>query len=414
MIRHERSYGYGVPPDASGVDNRAEQLAVVADTALSQFDLERTLGDLLARVRELLAADTAVILLMDDDADELRAAAAVGLEEEVRQGVRIPIGAGFAGRVAAERKPIHLRHVDRSNVVNPLLWEKGLTSMLGVPLLTDDRMVGVLHVGSLAQREFSDNDVHVLQLAADWTALTTRAQMMAIDRAAAAALQRSLLPPRLPHVPGFELAARYVPGSRTGVGGDWYDVFGLLDGRWGVAIGDVAGHGLGAATVMGRVRSALRAYAIESADPADTLARLSRNIFHFESSGMATVGYAVLDAAHGRVSLSSAGHLPPLLATPHGSTAPVKIAVDPPLHADLRPTARRTVTVDLEPGAVLVSFTDGLIERRGESIDHGIHRLCQLVTPDHPEAVCARIMADLVGSETPDDDIAVLVLRRMP
>src|SRR5690606_23528220 len=208
-----------MPRDAPDVDNRAEQLAVVADTALSQFDLESTLGALLGRVRELLSADAAVILLWDDDAEHLRAAAANGLEEEVQQGVRVELGAGFAGRVAAERKPIHLRHVDPTTVANPLLWEKGLRSMLGVPLLAGSKLIGVLHVGSLRERTFSDNDEHVLQLAADWIALTTRAQLMAIDRAAALALQRSLLPPRLPHVPGFELAARYVPGSRTGVGG---------------------------------------------------------------------------------------------------------------------------------------------------------------------------------------------------
>lgn len=401
-----------MPRDAPDVDNRAEQLAVVADTALSQFDLESTLGALLGRVRELLSADAAVILLWDDDAEHLRAAAANGLEEEVRQGVRVELGAGFAGRVAAERKPIHLRHVDPTTVANPLLWEKGLRSMLGVPLLAGSKLIGVLHVGSLRERTFSDNDEHVLQLAADWIALTTRAQLMAIDRAAASALQRSLLPPRLPHVPGFELAARYVPGSRTGVGGDWYDVFELLDGRWGVAIGDVAGHGLGAATVMGRIRSALRAYAIESSDPADTLIRLSRNIFHFESNGMATVGYAVLDAAGGRAWMSSAGHLRPIVASAHSPAAPAAIPVDPPMHSDLRPVPRRTNPVDLEPGAVLVCYTDGLVERRGESIDEGIHRLCQLVTPDHPEGVCARIMADLVGNSTPDDDVALLVLRR--
>lgn len=403
-----------MPTNHPDVDERAHRIEAVTDTALARYDLEQLLRELLARVRELLQVDTAVVLLWDENAHELRATASDGLEEAVRQGVRIPIGKGFAGRIAAERRPIVLHRVDASNVVNPLLWERGIKSLLGVPLLAGGVLVGVLHVGTLQPRVFDDDDAHVLQLAADRIALATQAELTAIDRAAATALQRSLLPARLPAIPGFEFAARYVPGSRTGVSGDWYDVFELPHGRWGVVIGDVAGHGLGAATVMGRLRSALRAYAIECDDPAATLDKLSENVRHFETSGMATVGYTIMDPKAGRMWLSSSGHLPPLLALPDGTAEQVPVPIDPPMHAALPQVDRRSTMLDVAPGSVLVWYTDGLVERRGDLIDDGIQRLRTLVTSDSPEAVCARIMANLVGTSIPDDDIAILALRRTP
>lgn len=133
--------------------------------------------------------------------------------------------------------------VTRFTAFNHLLWEKGIKSLLGVPLLAGGELVGVLHVGTLNARRFVDEDVHVLQLVGDRIALATQARLSAIQRAAASALQRSLLPAHLPHVSSVEFASRYVPGSRTGVRGDWYDVFALPSGRWGIMIGDVAGHG---------------------------------------------------------------------------------------------------------------------------------------------------------------------------
>jgi len=149
----------------------------------------------------------------------------------VRQGVRIPVGRGFAGRIAAGHKPVILDHVDHTTVLNPILWEKGIRSMMGVPLVAGGRVIGVLHVGSLTPRRFTGADVGLLQLAADRAATAVQSINTRADRVAAAALQRSLLPSALPAFAGAELAARYVPGS-GGVGGDWYDVFRLPSGSW--------------------------------------------------------------------------------------------------------------------------------------------------------------------------------------
>jgi len=184
-------------------NERLRRIEAVTDAALSSLQLDDLLAELLERTRELLSVDTATILLVDETTDELVATAARGLEEEVRQGIRIPIGSGFAGHVAAEARPIILDRVDRTTVVNQILIDKHLSSMAGVPMLTPDGVIGVLHVGSLEPRRFSDEDLHLLRLVADRASMATQARLSQLDRAAALALQRSLLPARPPAVPGF-------------------------------------------------------------------------------------------------------------------------------------------------------------------------------------------------------------------
>src|SRR5205807_2561728 len=183
------------------------------------------------------------------------------------------------------------------------------------------------------------------------------------------ALQRSLLPARPPMIEGFDVAARYIPGTEVGVGGDWYDLFALPSGHVGMVIGDVAGNGLRAAVVMGRIRSALRAYALETADPADVLTRLDRKIQIFEPGAMATVAYAVIDPHRTTVTVSLAGHLPPVLLDPSGG--PRLLDARPDLPLGVYPGApRRTTTVEL-PEALLL-YTDGLVERRDEPLRESI------------------------------------------
>jgi signal transduction histidine kinase len=146
---------------------RLEHLQAVTDTALHHLELDELLHELLVRIREILGTDTAAILMLDEEADELIARAAVGLEEEVEAGVRVPLGKGFAGRVAASQRPVILPDVSTADVVNPILREKGIASMLGVPLLEGGKAIGVLHVGTLTTREFTQDDVELLQLVAE-------------------------------------------------------------------------------------------------------------------------------------------------------------------------------------------------------------------------------------------------------
>ena len=397
------------PPDA---DDKLQGIQSVTDAALSYLGADDLLTTLLRRVREILNADTAAVLLLDNSGRQLIATAASGLEEEVSQGVRIPVGRGFAGRIAAERQPVILDHVDHGNVLNPLLLEKGIRSLAGVPLLVHGAVLGVLHVGTVHNRVFTADDAALLQLAADRAALAVQSLQSREDHAAAIALQRSLVPSALPAVKGVEIAARYVPGSGH-VGGDWYDAFVLPSGELGMVVGDVAGSGLGAAVIMGRIRSALRAYVLEFPDPADVLSKLDHKMQYFEEGEvMATVNYAVLDPDSGQLRISSAGHLPPVIAAPGQRGAMAQIAVDPPIGVTDAPV-RQVTTLALAPGAVLCLFTDGLVERRDEPIDDGITLLCETVTPGPPEGVCVSVMQALVGIQYPGDDIALLVLRWM-
>jgi phosphoserine phosphatase RsbU/P len=399
--------------DAELVTNeeRLRRIEAITDTTLSGLNIAELLEELLERVRDLLGVDTATILLLDGHTGELVATAAKGLEEEVRRGFRIRIGHGFAGRVAATRAPVTIYDVTPADVVNPILLDAGIRALLGVPMLADGKLVGVLHVGSLTLRRFSPDDVQLLQLVADRASFAGQARAQVLDRQAALALQRSLLPSRLPDIPGLDLAARYVPGHDLGIGGDWYDVFMLPSGWLGAVIGDVSGHGLPSAVVMGRIRSALRAYALDRDDPAEALISLDRKIYHFEAGTLTTAIYALIAPDRATVHLSCAGHLRPLLAVPGQPTRLVDLTVDRPLGVG-RPTAHRHTTVlDVPPGATLVFYTDGLVERRGELIDTGIERLANIVESGPVDALCDHIMAS-TADEQPTDDVAVLAIRR--
>jgi sigma-B regulation protein RsbU (phosphoserine phosphatase) len=401
---------------------RLRGIEEVADAALSRLDEQSLLRALLERVKRVLQADTAAVLLLDRAAGQLVATAASGIEEEVRQGVRIPLGAGFAGRVAASRAPVILTTVDHTTVRNPLLVDRGIRSLLGVPLLAGGTVIGVLHVGSLSGRPFGPQDAELLQLAADRAALALQSMMSQDDALAAMALHRSLLPTALPVVPGLDLAARYVAGSGT-VGGDWYDVFVLPDGKLGVVVGDVAGSGLGAAVIMGRMRSALRAYVLETADTGTALRLLDRKIQYFEPDAMATVLYGLYTPETGEFTVSSAGHIPPVLAAPGEQAALLPVRPDPPIGTADDPQ-RRSASVFIPPGALLCCFTDGLVERRDHSIDDGIGKLAAILdeqivtapggTTGPAEDACAAVMRALVGNAPAQDDIAVLMLSRRP
>ena len=150
---------------------RIEHVQAVTDAALAHLELEDLFAVLLPRIRDILRADTCAVLLLDEASDQLVARAAVGIEEEVEQGVRIPVGGGFAGRIAAEARPVILENVDHAHVLNPILLEKGIKSMLGVPLLVAGEPLGVLHVGALVHRRFTRDDVELLQLVADRVAV---------------------------------------------------------------------------------------------------------------------------------------------------------------------------------------------------------------------------------------------------
>ena len=395
----------------TGADHRLRRIESMTDAALAHLDVEALLTELLDPLRDLLGVDTASVLLLDPSSEDLVATVALGMEATVRQGIRVPVGKGFAGRVAAEKQPLIIARVDKASPLYSIFAEHGICSLLGVPLLSSGTVIGVLHVGTRLHRQFSDDDVKLLQLAAERIVVATQSRRTEVERAAAVVFQRSLLPARLPVVPGLELAAHYVPASHGGVGGDWYDVFTLPSGWLCVVIGDVVGRGLVAADIMGRLRNALRAYALLGGDPAEVLGRLDQQVLHFEPDTMATVLLAMFEPSFGRLHFSSAGHPPPLLAVPGQPAAFLDVPGDHPVGVP-GGMRRRATTITLPPGGLVCFYTDGLVESRGTPLDGGLEQLCKSVVAGPVDALCRKLIAQFVGAEVPGDDVAVLAIRR--
>jgi serine phosphatase RsbU (regulator of sigma subunit)/anti-sigma regulatory factor (Ser/Thr protein kinase) len=395
-------------------EERLRALQKVTDAALSDLPLEQMLGELLSRLTELLAVDTAAILLLEEDGRTLVARAAKGLEQEVERQFRVPLGRGFAGRIARERSPVSISDLEHADVLNPLFREKGVKSLLGVPLLLERRLLGVMHVGSLVQREFSDDEVELLQLAGDRVALAIGGRLTERERGLADAFQRSLMPP-LPTLPGMALGGRYIPAASTQLGGDWYDAFVLPSGMVGVAIGDVVGQGFHAAALMGQLRSALRAYALERRPPKDVLERLNGLLRQLEPGWGATVLYAIFDPSSGDTTMASAGQLPPLILERDGSSRFVDLLGSVPLGSMRRPQYEE-VHVEVPPGSLLVLFTDGLVERAGESLDQGLARFQRALAGalDDPHALSDRAIGALLPEGAGSDDVAILMIGVTP
>jgi signal transduction histidine kinase len=186
----------GPPRSRSGSAAPAEtlrRLQAVTDAALAHLSLDELLAELLNRVREALDADTCAVLLLDEGGGELVARAAKGLEEEVERGVRIPVGRGFAGRIAAERVPVVIPDVDHSEVLNPILRERGVRSLLGAPLIAGGTLVGVVHVGTLRPRTFSSVDVELLEVVAERVALAVQNALIHDERERLLRAQRDFI-----------------------------------------------------------------------------------------------------------------------------------------------------------------------------------------------------------------------------
>ena len=290
----------------------------VTDAALSFLPEQELLQELLERISELMAVDTVAILLVDGDT--LLARAAKGIEEEVDRGVRIPLGRGFAGRIAAERRAIILPDVDHADILNPILRERGIRSLLGVPLLVQSESIGVLHVGSLTPRTFTDDERNLLQTAADRAAIAIERTSVHEQRQVAESLQRRLLPPPTPDIAGLDVAARYRPAAGGRLGGDWYDIFPLAGGRVAVAVGDVVGHGVESAAGMAQLRTALRAYAVDGLPPAEAVEHVNHLMWHVGPLMMTTLAFLVIDAGRETAEMVNAGHPPPLVIEPQGGT----------------------------------------------------------------------------------------------
>ncbi len=401
-------------PPVTGI---AKAVPHIQGAPAAEADLRAVLGEVLSR----LGVDVVTVLRFDPASDHLVTLVTVS-EHRVSSGPhRVPFGRGLAGRVAANRSPIALDDVGDDDLLNPALRALGIRSVMAIPMVAGNHLVGVLKVGTRRPRRFNEEDSSRAAELAEVIIQAIDAYDAADERSAAAALQRSLVPHTLPTLDGLEFAGRYVPGY-GGASGDWYDVFPLPGGRVGMVMGDVAGHGLGASVVMGRLRSALRAYALEHDDPAEVLRRLDAKIHHFEPGAMATAIYAVTEPPFDEVCVTSAGHLLPIMVAPGNTPAPVNIPVGMPL--GVQPSCERTsASIGFPRQSDLVLFTDGLIERRAtstarggevfESVDSALDELCRAIEQGAADSVCSRVLDSMLTIEPPSDDVALLVVRRL-
>jgi hypothetical protein len=255
-----------------------------------------------------------------------------------------------------------------------------------------------LTVSLIERRRATERLADQLEVAAE-----ENRRLYAEQRGIAQTLQHALLPASLPQLPGLQISARYEAGAEgVEIGGDWYDVIELADGRLLLIVGDVSGRGLTAATAMAALRFAIHAYAAEGDDPATFLPKLSRLISVHEDQHLATVLCAVIDARARQVTITNAGHLPPLMIGEQTSTF-VDTPVGLPVGIDAGASYSST-TIAAPPGGTLLAFTDGLVERRGESIEVGLERLRSEVSANHVplDQLLSRVLHDL-RQDAPDD-----------
>jgi serine phosphatase RsbU (regulator of sigma subunit)/anti-sigma regulatory factor (Ser/Thr protein kinase)/PAS domain-containing protein len=308
--------------------------------------------------------------------------------------------------------------------IGPHMRTAGTESMAHLPLVTGSgSRLGTLALSWSTEHTMSGEERDFLVTLAGHTAQALeRALLFEQQRTVADALQHAVLPDRLPTVPGVTLGAVFVPATGGHeVGGDWYDAFVLPSGRLGLAVGDAAGHGLPAARVMSGLRNALRSYALLGGGPGDVVERLDAFVEQYDPDTFATIAYLELDPATGEGVWCSAGH-PPLLriAPPDAAGTGARATffgddVDPPVGSLLARGAREH-PFRLDPGETLVLFTDGLVERRDDDLDHGLDRLtatatavpAELSPPDLVRAICDTLLA---GSG-PTDDVCLLAVRR--
>jgi serine phosphatase RsbU (regulator of sigma subunit)/anti-sigma regulatory factor (Ser/Thr protein kinase) len=298
----------------------------------------------------------------------------------------------------------------------------GQSSLLVLPLIARGIMLGFFVCTRLpGYRRFDAYDTELgMEFASRAAMFMDNAQRYSRERATALTLQRSMLPTGLSAPSSVEVKHRYLPGSQLiEIGGDWYESIALPGGRVALVVGDVAGHGVRAAVTMGRLRTAIHTLAMLELPPAETLQQLNELMQELgaREPHFATCVYAIYDAVSGSCELASAGHLPPLLVRPDGTTELLDISPAPPLGVGSGPIQSRVI--DIDDGSLLVLYTDGLVERRTEDIDVGLAKLREIFAPgsaDRPlEDLCKATLAGVYADQQ-RDDIALLIarLRRIP
>ena len=385
-----------------------DHLMSITDVTLSAFEFEELVDRMTERLSEVLDVDVTTLLLLTPDGRYLEQARGVG------EPIRIAVGTGISGQVAATREPVVLEDVSSHETVRP--WLRGMSSYLGVPIETSGgRLLGVVHVTTRRRRVFTEEDVRLLQLAAGRLASSLERTRLYADRELMSrVLQQSILPGRLPDIPGLDLQGVYVPyAPGEDVGGDFFDAFPIADGSFVLAIGDVSGKGAAAAAVMGFVRHTLRAIARSVHDPAELVRELNRSMLEDSPTPgerFCTVVVARVEPREDRTRLTIArgGHEMPLVARRDGTVETIAEGGAPiGMWPDLEVSERE---LELRSGDALVLFTDGLVETpESEHREELAGLLKELAGAPAPEIVGALRERMISSTSTSYDDVAVLV-----
>jgi serine phosphatase RsbU (regulator of sigma subunit)/CheY-like chemotaxis protein/anti-sigma regulatory factor (Ser/Thr protein kinase) len=415
--RSERIHQSRARARAETAARTVRTLQILSDAALAHLELDSLSDELAERVLTLFKADGAALLLRDEETPGLLLQSSRGGRLPLPRDGRLELGKGTLGRLAAERRRAL---IDAADVAT--LWPNGGGAMVGgllvVPLVTADQLLGLLLLTAPPQGRFESHDLELLTLAADRMAVSIdHVQRFAQGRQLVETLQRSLLPERLPRSHRLELAARYLPsGVAPQIGGDWYDALALDGERTAVMIGDVVGHGVRAATGMSELRNALRAFALEGHSPGVALGLLDGVAQATHGTRMvATVLFLIVDAAQGTITLARAGHPPPALRGVDGTVTFLETDRTLPLGVGNRLINAET-EYPIAPGETLLLFTDGLIERRRESIDLGFERLERALAcaPEQVEQLCDHVLEHTILEQPSHDDVALLAVRLLP
>jgi PAS domain S-box-containing protein len=413
---------------AEAAQTKLQFLATAGELLGSTLDLRQT-ASRLATITVPVLADWAVVHVVDDN-NHIQLAAVFHPDQDNQRAVRdllarYPVTRdqpNGPGAVIAHGHTEQFADVPddllAANAADEehlaLLRALELRSVITVPLRARGRVIGALALSRSRAGGFDAGDVQLVEELAGRAALALdNAALYSRERRAALTLQRSLLPRAVPPLPSGTCAVRYLPGAAGAeVGGDWYDVIPVSGERVVVVVGDVMGRGVGAAAVMGQLRSAVRAYALDDHEPAEVLHRVDRMVTTLDDPALTTCIVVRYDPARGEAVFATAGHLPPLLLRPDGTSSYLDSDPGMPLGVGGAEFIQRTATI--EPGSRLVLYTDGLVEDPNSSVDEGLDRLRTAATAAPPEGLGAEAFADAVlnamrPGQVHDDDIALLV-----
>jgi serine phosphatase RsbU (regulator of sigma subunit)/anti-sigma regulatory factor (Ser/Thr protein kinase)/DNA-binding NarL/FixJ family response regulator len=394
--------------EAEALSGMLTRLQEVADAAIAVHGhLDR--DELLERSLAVIAADAGVLIQTNSGGLAPTIAATRALTG-VRRSTRIDDN-GVIQELLAADEPLVLSEIgdDEVSLLGP---PAGVRSLVAVPLEAAGRRLGALVATSPLPGRFSEEQARILALAGDRCARAlANAAAYERERRTAAALQVGLLPQGVPKLRHGEIAVRYIPAlGGPAVGGDWYDAIALPDGRLGLAIGDVTGHGAEAAVLMGQLRTALRAYALEGSPPSLVVSRLNALALSLSDDAMATVVYAVLDPSLRAGSFVNAGHPPPIRITADGAEQLLGRSSPP---AGASPTSTfEEHPFELDASDAFCLYSDGLVEERdAEMPERERTLLTALGTTAPAEVLCERALAALRPHGAVDDDVALLVLQ---